>query len=241
MWIIIGVSIASTATAMLLIFAIVQKTRSCKIKHKEELALKGIVAGIGNRLHASCPNTKWRWVCCPVGFATTGGIARIEVLNQSGDVSFMDVCLSTNGYMALHVLNVVELVTTDMGSDTGLDGDVNSTPVDLEDTKEPSPSVVTPKTGAKPYDEETVIKWYNIMLIGALTTLIDNLNADGEVCIHISQDGKAYIEEDGNISVVYDFGVMPDVFLWNHIIDKLSEEGLFAEIQEENCIFISWA
>jgi len=236
-----GASIAFTVTVMLLIFAIVQKIRSCKIKRKEELALKGIVAGIGNRLHATYPNTKWRWVCCPVGFATTGGIARIEVLDQSGNVSFMDVCLSTNGYMALHVLNVVELVTTDMGSDTGLDEDVNSTLVDLEDTKESSPSVASSKSGTKPYDEETVIKWYNIMLIGALTTLIDNLNADGEVCIHISQDGKAYIEEDGNNSVVYDFGAMPDVSLWNHIIDKLSEEGLFAEIQEENCIFISWA
>ena len=41
------------------------------------------------------------------------------------------------------------------------------------------------------------------MLIGALTTLIDNLNADGEVCIHISQDGKAYIEEDGNNVIVH--------------------------------------
>jgi len=92
------------------------------------------------------------------------------------------------------VLNVVELVTTDMGLDAGLEEDVISTPVDLEDTQEPSPSVATPKTGTKPYDQETVIKWYNIMLIGALTTLIDNLNADGEVCIHISQDGKAYIE-----------------------------------------------
>jgi len=237
MWITIGTLIAFTATVMLLIIVIVQKIRSGKIKRKEELVLKGIVAGIGNRLHANYPNTKWRWVCCPVGFAKNGGIARIEVLDQSGNVSFMDVCLSTNGYMALHVLTVVELVTADVG----LDEDVDSTCVDLEDTKEPSSPVATPKTGTKPYDKETVIKWYNIMLIGALTNLIDDLNADGDVCIHISQDGKAYIEEDRNISVVYDFGVMPDVSLWNHIIDKLSEEGLFAEIQEENCIFISWA
>jgi len=117
MWIIIGTLIASTATIMLLILMIVQKIRSGKIKRKEELALKGIIASIGNRLHATCPNTKWRWVCCPVSFATTGGIARIEVLDQSGDVSFMDVCLSTNGYMALHVLNAVKLITTDMGLD----------------------------------------------------------------------------------------------------------------------------
>jgi len=34
---------------------------------------------------------------------------------------------------------------------------------------------------------------------------------------------------------------MPDVALWNHITDKLGEEGLFVEIQEENRIFISWA
>jgi hypothetical protein len=34
---------------------------------------------------------------------------------------------------------------------------------------------------------------------------------------------------------------MPDVALWEQITEKLSEAGLFAEVQDGNCIFVSWA
>ena len=52
---------------------------------------------------------------------------------------------------------------------------------------------------------------------------------------------EQYVDNVGGITIVYDFGEMPDIFLWGHITDKLADEGLFAEVQEENCIFISWA
>jgi hypothetical protein len=77
------------------------------------------------------------------------------------------------------------------------------------------------------------------VLIDALTALIEDLNADGEACLHIGQDGKAYAEEGGD--AVYEFGEMPDAALWGHITERLGESGLFAEVREENCIFISWA
>ena len=73
-----------------------------------------------------------------------------------------------------------------------------------------------------------------------LTLTIDDLNAKNEVSFNVGQDGKAYVENGGNITVVYDFGEMPDVFLWGYVIEKLGKEGLFAEVREENCIFISW-
>jgi len=93
----------------------------------------------------------------------------------------------------------------------------------------------------KPNDEESVEKWYNIVFINALTTLIDDLNANGEVCFYIGQDGKAYTENDNGNIVVSDFGEMPDISLWTHIIERLGDAGLFAEVQNENRIFISWA
>jgi hypothetical protein len=89
-------------------------------------------------------------------------------------------------------------------------------------TRCPIPAV-GPIIDIRPY---SIDKWYNIVLIDELTALIDNLNADGEACLYINQEGKAYTEEAGNITVVYEFGEMP--------------AGLFAEAQEENRIFISW-
>jgi len=237
MWIAFAASIAVplTAALILLIFAVAKKRERKKIRFKEEQALQGVELGIGERLHAACPGSKWRWVCRPAGFGVNGSFARIEVIYPSGQKQFMDVCLSITGYMALHVLDVVELISSDSGSFSPSE-DYES-PVNT--TEAPVPSA--PRTGLKPYDEESTGKWYNIVLIDALTALIDNLNANGEVCLHIGMDGKAYLEENGGITVVYEFGEMPDISLWGYIIEKLGVAGLFAEVQEENCIFISWA
>ena len=67
--------------------------------------------------------------------------------------------------------------------------------------------------------------------------------AEGEVCIHINQEGRAFVNESDNTAIIYDFGELPDKTLWSQIIDKLCDDGLFAELREackENCIFISW-
>jgi len=233
MWIAILFSISLTMAFMQLTFAFTQMMRGKRSKRIKEMALKSVAAGICERFHAAHPGSKWRWVCRAEDFAQNGGIARIEVMYPSGTQQFMDVCLSTNGYMALHISNAVELTAAD--TEPTLTERENP-----ENTTETPVPATEPKTGVKPSDEESIIKWYNIVLINNLTNLIDDLNANNEVCIHIGQDGKAYTEDGGNITVVYDFGEMPDVTLWEHITEKLGEEGLFAEVQEGNCIFISW-
>ena len=136
--------------------------------------------------------------------------------------------------MALHVLDAIDL--TALGKDSLLTNFMHTT--NVAETNVP---IVTPQISAKPYDKESVVKWYNIVLIDTLTILIGDLNAKGEVCLLINRDGKAYMEENGGITIVYEFGEMPDVTLWGHITEKLGEEGLFAEVQEGNCLFISWA
>jgi len=249
MWIIIAgiVFIAAVImTSVLRIFVIIQKNSRKKASQeaiaKEELALQGISAGIGERLYAAYPDSKWRWVCCPASFALNGGIARIEVVHPFGKEIFIDVCLSVKGYMALHVLDVVELVMPDIAIE-------DSAPVSFESpvsapasvSYETFVSAAVPKTGSKPHNEETIASWYNIVLIDRLTALIDDLNAKGEVCLNIGQDGKAHAEANGSSAIVCDFGEMPDISLWEHVTDKLVTAGLFAEIQEENSIFISWA
>jgi len=89
MWIATGISIVLTVAAMLLIFAIAQKRRCKKInegiKTKEEVALKGISAGIKQRLHAAYPEleTQWRWVCRPAGFALNGALLGLRLLTSS--------------------------------------------------------------------------------------------------------------------------------------------------------------
>ena len=241
MQIVIVGSIAISVFLTLMISTFVQKSRRKRTKRKEEQALKGMASGIGEQLHAVHPGSKWRWVCYPSGFAVNGGIARIDVVLPTGEKHFMDVCLSTSGYMTLHMLNVAELSTAEnvpnpAGKESCIDEYV------LPDTKEicyTTDNVTS--TLIKPHNKETVIKWFNIVLINNLTTLIDDVNAQGSVCLFIGKDGKAFVEDDSSTSIVYDFGELPDITLWDFITEKLSMEGLFAETQENSKIFISWA
>ena len=226
-----------TAIVMLIIFASLQRRKRAKLRCNEETALKGIAACIGERLHAAYPGSKWRWACYPKAFATNGGIARIEVLHPSGKQQFMDACHSQNGYLALHVTGATELMPL---------GATPTAPVfesqadTMVSTEAPLP-ISVPQPSAITCDKESAGKWYNIILIDRLTALIGDLNANGEACLYLGQDGKAYTEDGGSIRTVYDFGEMPHITLWEHITEKLGEEGLFAEVQENSRIFISWA
>jgi hypothetical protein len=224
MWMAVVGSALYTAVLMAVIFSVVRLMNRKKAKRKEEMALRTIELGICDRLQTAYPNSKWRWVCRPVGYTSNGGIARIEIVESLSKVRFLDVCLMVNGYLALHVTSAVELDASN----------VKFTP---EGTHIP----FVPKTGIKPKDKESVIKWHNIVLIDALNALINDLNAKGEVCLYINQVGDAYVEENDEVTIVYDFGEMPDVTLWGHITEKLGEASLFAEVQEGNRLFISWA
>ena len=213
------------------LWLVVLVVMSITTKRKAKEALKGITVGISERLYAVFPDSKWRWVCRPVGFTTHGGIARIEVISNESKLRFIDVCYQSDGYMALHVLNVCELIAS--ASEFSLENSV------VSNTTKTVPTAST--TGIKPHDRESVLKWYNIVLINSLNTLIDDLNAADKLCLYIGKDGKAYEDENDKHSVLYDFGELPDVTLWEHITEKLGEAGLLAEVQEENRIFISWA
>ena len=236
--IVILVSVSVVLLFVLLIIAITQKRARKKAADSESVAMKGIVAGIGEQLHAIYPGSKWRWLCRPAGYAVNGGIARIDVLESSGSRIFIDVCFEPrSNAMTLQLANVIELVVPE--ADITLPAVVPAE--DALNSAEIPITAATPITSVKPDDEAGVITWFNVVLIGALTNLIGDLNAKGEVCLHISQNGNAYVEENGNIAIVHEFGELPDVALWSHIIDKLGGLGLLAEVQEENCLFISWA
>jgi len=239
MWIMVMVSNVLTAAVMVLVLAAVQSIKSKNAKAKEEKALTGVSAGISVQLYDACPGSQWRWECRPVDFATKGGIARIEVTDHVGSVRFMDVCLMAGNYLALHETGMVKLSKPRANASAVSDNTDFENPATI--TEAITVQADAPQMDIKPNDEESVIKWYNIVLIDTLTAVINDLNAKDEVCVHIGLDGKAYVDNGGGITVVYDFGEMPDISLWGHITDKLAEEGLFAEVQEENCIFISWA
>ena len=239
------VSNAIMVAVLLFVYVMVLLIRIEISKAKKNKALKGISAGISARIYAIYPDSEWRWVCYPNDFTENKGVARIEIRHHRfDDALFMDVCLSADGFMALHVLNVVDLA--EMTADAGV-GYTDSAEADFDASADEDEfiSPASPASNPKPHDEASVATWYNIVLIDTLTAVIDDLNAKGEVCIHIGLDGKAYVDNGAlkgdDISVVHDFGEMPDISLWGHIVDKLAADGLFAEIREENSIFISWA
>jgi hypothetical protein len=217
------ISLASLMAILMPLFIAILKARKRKrAKAKEKLTFRGIEQGIGEQLHKAYPGSKWRWVCCPVGFAINGGIARIDVMDVLGKQLFADICFQADdNRMILQMANVASIAESP--------------------TYDSAPKPPSPAPHPKPYDEENIVTWYNIVLIDSLNTLIENLNADGEVCLYIGRDGVAYTEEDGDTTAVCDFGEMPDVALWRYITERLGKEGLFAEIQDDNRIFISWA
>jgi len=246
MYIEIIVTSSITAVLMLIIFSITQLRRRKKTKRKEDQSLKGIVASITQQLNVAfpsekskqpddgAPGIKWRWVCYPAGFASSGGIARIDVVNPDGKQWFIDVCRAINGYMALHMSNAVEIATPVKDS---ISANVMA-PINI--TKVPERADTSNK-GAGPTDEKGVSNWFNIVLMDPLSNLINELHAKSKLCLYISQDGKAYTDEDCKTAAVHDFGQLPDITLWDHIIEKLGGQGLLADVQKDNCIFVSWA
>jgi len=59
----------------------------------------------------------------------------------------------------------------------------------------------------------------------------DNINND----TYISRNNAC-----SDFAIVHNFGEMPDTSLWGHIIDRLGEEGLFAEVRSGGHLFVSW-
>jgi len=216
-----------TSACILLFFIAMQKRKYMKNKKHEEKALGSVASVISERLYELQPKSKWRWVCYPAGFSVNGGIARIEVLCPDNLKMYVDVCLSAKGYMALHEAGAVELTGT-------------STQADSPEAEEEPAIMPAIRKSIKPHDEDSVGAWYNIVFINALITIIGDLNAKGEACVYVNANGETYVEANGNIRTVYDFGELPGIELWDYIIEKLSEDGLFAEAQSRK-IFISWA
>jgi len=216
------------------------------MKMKEKQTLMCIDAGIRERLYTLDPLSKWRWACRPVGFATSGGIGRIEVVDHNGHSFFVDVCfdvgLAENGLLTLYRSGAVELTEASFGSamlDVGIAQPALPVPEQLQSQSrphlQPHPQASTPKISVN--SEADADKWFNIVFYQSLSALISNLHAKGELCLHIDKDGKTYNDN----SEVYNFGEMPEITLWSRIIGRLDEKGLYAEIREGDCLFVSWA
>jgi len=173
---------------------------------------------------------RYRWSSHP---STATGMGRIEVLFANGTRKFMDVCFKENGYLALHVTNVYE-VNGPEDIAAKADRIVASKPVEtssLETPKPPAPSAIPLNSPAG------VEKWFNIVFYNALEDVIADLNVKGDLCLTIKDDGKVY---DYNSAVIYNFEEMPPVMFWDVIAEKLGNEGLYAEVQEDSVLFISW-
>lgn len=196
-------------------------------KATTETTLQGINAGISHRLHDTYPFSKWRWICRPKDFATNGGIARIEVVDIKGEIFLVDVCLDMNSsesvFMALYWSGAVELADK-IEVAHGASG--------YQSLASDNRSITS---------ENDVDKWFNIVFIEALNNLIDNLVEQEEYGLHINQSGRVYI--DGCDNEIYNFDTMPDLPSWRHVINRLVEEGLFADVREDDGthLFISWA
>ena len=190
-----------------------KKSRGLK---KEAAALERIAEEIGAQLYASCPESKWRWLCRPAGFEI-GGMGRIAVRYPCKTEIFVDVCISQRGYVELLVANVQRLSAK-----------VLALPV---------------VKGIKPIDEESTAEWYESVFIGTLTGLIADLTAKDDMClcVCISRDGRVYTGEPGKCAAILQFESMPDVSLWEYIIEQLAEKNLLAEVWNEDHLFISWA
>ena len=232
MWtvIIIFAIVASVTILILVSVKAIRKRKNTSRKGADEAldgeaVLKGIKAGISAQLHAAYPESQWRWICQPLDWVTNGGLARIEVKEPSGKKIIVDVCYRVDGYMALHVTNAAEMAAIEVAEqemDMALTTNHVSNPV------------------IEPNDEESVTKWYKIVLKGALTELIGELHANEEASLHIERDGKTYVGDENGRKLVHEFGNLPNRSLWGYIVDKLSESGLYAEIQGNDSIFISW-
>ena len=194
-----------------------------------QFSIKHIGNRIGDKLFkAYGGNAGWRWVAHLPTYngQVLSGVGRIETENTLH--KFIDVCLKDNGCLTLHAVGTgEEIVPASIVSAT--------TPVI-------PPAPQPPKPSAIPLDSpEGVAKWYNIVFSGALSSLINDLNAQGHLSLSIEKNGRAYVfvMDSPTALLVHDFGDMPDKSHWEIVMEKLEEEGLIAG-ERDGALFISW-
>ncbi|MCL2841461.1 MAG: hypothetical protein FWE05_11915 [Defluviitaleaceae bacterium] len=194
---------------------------------------------ISHRVSTIIPDAKWRWVCSPSYLLEHGGIGRIEIFYGDSQSQYIDVCLTVeNGNIKSLTLFKANVEDFEMAASSDVEVDENeNAPAIGEEVMHNAPDAQAPT------DEEGIEKWFNIVLIGTLSDLINDLNAKGEVCLTIKEDGSTYVENKGIPNKVADFGKLPKKSLWAFIVDKLAENGLFSELQgdEQDELYISWA
>ena len=193
-----------------------EKRKKAEVEKRKTLALERIDAEIGAKLYNVCVESSWRWICRPDGFET-GGMGRIAVRYPCDIIKevVVDVCITPLNKVELYVANVEKLSAMIF-----------------------APPVIK---GIKPIDEESTIEWYETVFIGPLTELIDDLTKKDNLCVCIGNDGRVYTGEPGKCAAIYEFDSMPDVSLWEYIIEQLAETNLYTQIWNEKHLFISWA
>ena len=202
-----------------------------------QFSIKHIGNRIGDKLFkAYGGNAGWRWVAHLPTYngQVLSGVGRIETENTPH--KFIDVCLKDDGCLTLHAVGTSEeIVPVSIVSAT--------TPVTPPALPKPTtPAPPPPKPSAIPLDSpEGVAKWYNIVFSGALSSLINDLNAQGHLSLSIEKNGKAYVfvMDSPTALLVHDFGDMPDESHWEIVMEKLEEEGLIAG-ERDGALFVSW-
>jgi|GEM_PF-1709250 len=227
-----------------------QKKRA-EAAREEKRVLQGIEARISEQLYDAYEGSRWRWVSKATDFAKVGGTARIEVIHLCGTKQFMDVCFLVGSHLTLQVINATDLSEAKAAAEAvkaerSVDADASSD----NSAESVSAPASEPMAAAKPLavekaaalsDDESVRKWYEIVLSSALGGLVKGLNAKGELSLYIDCDGKAYTEEGTERIEAHSFGKLPDIAFWEQIVGWLSYDGYRAEIDRDDRLFLSWA
>ena len=205
---------------VLLLCFLVSKAQKRRNRKRESSALERIKTGISERLYTVCPTSEWRWVYCPIGIGKNGGIARIEVLYPTGKIETADVYVAQGGYMKLYPVECRELHVCTIAS---------------------APDAQDNHDDVYPVGADDLADWYNNVFITALMPIITDLSAKDELCLCISQKGHVCIGEPGDCELIHKYNSMPEVSLWDYVIEQLAENNLYAEVWNEEYLFISWA
>ena len=240
-------------------------SETAKDQQLNRLLLGDVERRISERITQVFPGAGWRWITDPMAVVLRGGWTRIA-LTSAGSYNYADIGLFENSGVSVNFLRVDDLNRVDRTAEnaqavqakTATEKTTCSFGIAEENTVNDI-IVVMPSEATKPgsdpagtqtlllpilpeqveiADAESIEKWYNVSFSDRLKETITDLNAAGRFCLYIAQDGTACAGDEQEKAG--ELGEMPNISLWDDVIERIIEEGLTAEIRGDK-LFVSWA
>lgn len=192
----------------------IQSSSAEKLPENDVFLIRQIHIRITEQLKASYPMVSWVWVKRPsIEAICKGGIWKIRVANTE-PFNFAEVEITNKGQIRIMMIQAVP----------------------LDDAKQSNGDDLAPE---ELMEQADVKSWYEGTGEAELSTMIDNLNAQGHRKLVVKENGEVCITLAGAEQPVDQINNFPPRIVWEEFCQLLAEDDIKATIMPEG-LSMAW-